>query len=128
MAKNYAEDETILAAFISFHRITDIAKATGLSRRTIYKIKANKRFQDALQEHKSAVLTAAVNRMREFLAEDVGILQEIIKNPDTPAQTKVYAFQTMSNALKDWLTITDLNKRLDDLVASVATGAHIGSI
>ena len=53
--------------------------------------------------------------MQGYLTKDVEILQKIIEDPETSAQTKVNAIQTLMNQLRDWTTTTDIIKRLEAL-------------
>lgn len=114
-AKNYTEDERVIGAFLNNFRMTDVMKETGLSKNTVYKIRNDPNFQKVLRERKEAIIKTAVNKMQGYLTKDVEILQEIIENPETSAQTKVNAIQTLFNQLRDWTTTTDIMKKLEAL-------------
>ena len=114
-AKNYTEDERVISAFLNNFRMVDVMKETGLSKNTVYKIRNNPEFQKVIQERKEAILKTAVNKMQGYLTKDVEILQQIIEDPDTSAQTKVNAIQTLMNQLRDWTTTTDIMKKLEAL-------------
>lgn len=113
MAKNYCEDERVIGAFLNNFRMVDVMKETGLSKTTVYKIRRDPEFQKVIRERKEAILKTAVNKMQGYLTKDVEILQQIIEDPDTSAQTKVNAIQTLMNQLRDWTTTTDILKRLE---------------
>lgn len=113
MARNYCEDERVIGAFLNNFRMVDIIKETGLSKGTCYKIRNNPEFQRVIRERKQAILKTAVNKMQGYLVRDIEILQGIIENPETSAQTKVNAIQTLMNQLRDWTTTTDLQKDLE---------------
>lgn len=113
--KNYTEDERVIGAFLNNFRMVDVMKETGLSKNTCYKIRNDPEFQKVLRERKEAILKTAVNKMQGYLTRDVEILQEIIEDPNTSAQTKVNAIQTIMNQLRDWTTTTDIMKRLETL-------------
>ena len=115
MARNYTEDERVIGAFLNNFRMVDVMKETGLSKNTCYKIRNDPEFQKVLRERKEAILKTAVNKMQGYLTRDVEILQEIIEDPNTSAQTKVNAIQTIMNQLRDWTTTTDIMKRLETL-------------
>ena len=115
MARNYCQDERVIGAFLSNYRMVDIMRETGLSKTTCYKIRNDPEFQKVIRERKDAILKTAVNKMQGYLTKDVEILQQIIENPETPAQTKVNAIQTLMNQLRDWTTTVDLVKRLEAL-------------
>lgn len=114
-AKNYTEDERVIGAFLNNFRMVDVMKETGLSKNTVYKIRNDPEFQKVIRERKEAILKTAVNKMQGYLTKDVEILQQIIEDPDTSAQTKVNAIQTLMNQLRDWTTTTDLMKKLEAL-------------
>lgn len=114
-AKNYTEDERVIGAFLNNFRMTDVMRETGLSKNTVYKIRNDPNFQKVIRERKEAIIKTAVNKMQGYLTKDVEILQEIIENPETSAQTKVNAIQTLFNQLRDWTTTTDIMKKLEAL-------------
>lgn len=115
MAKNYCDDERVIGAFLNNFRMVDVMRETGLSKTTCYKIRNDPKFQRVIRERKEAILKTAVNKMQGYLTRDVEILQQIIEDPDTSAQTKVNAIQTLMNQLRDWTTTTDIVKRLEAL-------------
>ena len=114
-AKNYTEDERVIGAFLNNFRMVDVMRETGLSKNTVYKIRNNPEFQKVIRDRKEAILKTAVNKMQGYLTKDVEILQEIIEDPETSAQTKVNAIQTLMNQLRDWTTTTDIMKKLEAL-------------
>lgn len=114
-AKNYTEDERVISAFLNNFRMVDVIRETGLSKKTCYKIRNDPEFQKVIRERKEAILKTAVNKMQGYLTKDVEILQQIIEDPETSAQTKVNAIQTLMNQLRDWTTTTDIMKKLEAL-------------
>lgn len=115
MAKKYTEDERVIAAFMNNFRMTDVMKETGLSKNTVYKIRNDPEFQKVIRERKEAILKTAVNKMQSYLTRDIEVLQEIIEDPETSAQTKVNAIKTLMEQLRDWTTTTDIMKKLEAL-------------
>ena len=114
-AKDYIHDERVISAFLNNFRMVDIMKETGLSKNTVYKIRNDPEFQNAIRERKEAILKTAVNKMQGYLTKDVEILQKIIEDPETSAQVKINGIQTLMNQLRDWTTTTDILKRLEAL-------------
>ena len=114
-AKDYIHDERVIGAFLNNFRMVDVMKETGLSKNTVYKIRNDPEFQKTIRERKEAILKTAVNKMQSYLTKDVEILQQIIEDPETSAQTKVNAIQTLMNQLRDWTTTTDIMKKLEAL-------------
>ena len=113
--RNYTQDEKVIAAFLNNFRMVDVMRETGLSKNTVYKIRNDPEFQKTIRERKEAILKTAVNKMQSYLTKDVEILQQIIEDPETSAQTKVNAIQTLMNQLRDWTTTTDIMKKLEAL-------------
>lgn len=110
MAKQYSE--TVISAFLKYDKITDISSATGLSRSTIKRYKSDPELQQLLVERKTEFIKAAVNKMQAFMSEGVEILQNIIRDNETSAQTKVNAIQIMFNQCKTWTETADILERL----------------
>ena len=115
MARNYCEDERVISAFLTNFRMVDVMKETGLSKKTCYKIRNDPKFQQVIRERKEAILKTAVNKMQGYLTKDVEILQQIIEDPETSAQTKVNAVKVLFDQLRDWVTTTDIMKKLEAL-------------
>lgn len=113
--KNYCEDERVIGAFLTHYRMVDVVKETGLSKNTVYKIRNNPEFQKVIRERKSAILRTAVNRMQNYLTNDIAILQEIIEDPETPKQVRVNAINTKWSQLREWSTTVDIIRRLENL-------------
>lgn len=127
--KNYCEDERVISAFLTNFRMVDVIRETGLSKKTCYKIKNDPQFQKILQERKDAILQEAVSKIRGFLVRDVEILQKIIEDPETSAQTKINGIQLMFNQFSTLNTNVDLARRLDALQeASGAVSATFSGV
>ena len=108
-------DKQYIAAFLNNYRVTDIMRETGLSKTTVYKLKNDQEFMAAVRAQREAVLQAAVDKMVSTLTGDVETLQRIIDDPETSQQVKINALQLKWNQLREWVTVTDLLKRLEAL-------------
>ena len=113
--KNYCEDERLIGAFLNNFKMVDIVKETGLTKDTLYRIKKDPDFQRVLRERKDAIIKTAVNKMQGYLVKDVEILQKIAEDPETSAQIKINAIQTLMSQLRDWTTTSDIVTRLEAL-------------
>lgn len=118
MAKNYCEDERVIAAFLNNFRAVDVMRETGLSKTTVYKIRNNPEFRKVIRERKEAILKTAVNKMQSLMLSDVEALQAIIEDPETPRQVRINAINTKWTHMKEWVTTTDIMKRLEALQRS----------
>lgn len=80
--RNYGADERVIAAFLNNYRVTDIAKAAGISRGTVYKLRRDSEFMTAISDRKAAIVEAAVNRMTGYMIKNVETLQKIADDPE----------------------------------------------
>lgn len=110
--RKYASDERVIGAFMNNYRVSDIAKEAGISRGTVYKLRRDPEFMTAISDRKTAVVEAAVNRMTGYMIRNVETLQKIIDDPDEKSQIKINAIQLMSNQQRDWLVVSDLQRRV----------------
>lgn len=115
LPRKYLEDERVITAFLTHFRMVDVVKETGLSKKTCYRIRNDPDFQQVIRKRKEAILKTAVNRMQGYLTKDIMILQGIIEDPETSAQTKVNAIKVLMDQLRDWTTTTDIMKQLETL-------------
>lgn len=122
MAKDYTHDERVIGAFLSNFRMVDVIKELKISKATAYKIRNDPAFQKVLRERKDAILQAAVEKMRGYMLQDTGILQDIIEDPETPAQTRVNAIQILMGQLREWLSTTDIIRRLEAIENRMPSG------
>ena len=119
MEKRKEFPEKLVGAFLSCYRTTDIAKMAGVSRNTVYRLKADSDFQKILNDRKAKMIETSVNEMRTCFTKNIKMLQEVIENPETPPQTKIYGISTFLSAMKSWTEITDILQRLQVLEESV---------
>ena len=108
-------DKQYIAAFLNNYRVTDIMRETGLSKTTVYKLKNDQEFMAAVRAEREAVLQAAIDKMVSTLTGDVSTLQRIIDDPETSQQVKINALQLKWNQMREWITTTDIIKRLEAL-------------
>ena len=108
-------DEKYISAFLNNYRVTDIMRETGLSKTTVYKLKNDPEFMEAVRRQKEEVLMAAVNKMTAALTGDVEALQAIIDDPETPRQVRINAITAKWKQYGEWIATTDIIRRLDKL-------------
>ena len=111
--KNYSEK--IVNAFLENDKVVDIMNATGLSRSTIERYRADPELQRILSERKAAFVEVAVLKMQKTLSESADVLQRIIKNEEINPQTRVNAIQVLFTQCKNWTETADILKRLEAL-------------
>ena len=108
-------DERYIAAFLNNYRMTDIMREAGISKTKAYKLRNDPEFMEVVRQRKEAILKAAVNKMTVTLTGDVETLQNIIDDPETSPQVKINALQVKWNQMREWITTTDIIKRLEAL-------------
>lgn len=108
-------DERYIAAFLNNYRMTDVMREAGIGKNKAYSLRNDPEFMEAVRQRKEAILKTAVNKMTATLTGDVETLQKIIDDPDTSPQIKINALQVKWNQMREWITTTDIIKRLDAL-------------
>lgn len=113
MKKQYSE--RVISAFLNNMKTVDIARAAGISATTVRQYRKDPELQRVLNERKRDLVTAAVDNMRGFLKEGSDILIKIIRDDETPAQTRVNALNLLFTQLRDWMTTTEIQQRIEIL-------------
>ncbi|MBQ6519728.1 MAG: hypothetical protein IJI14_13480 [Anaerolineaceae bacterium] len=116
--RNYGADERVIAAFLNNYRVTDIAKAAGISRGTVYKLRRDSEFMTAISDRKAAIVEAAVNRMTGYMIKNVETLQKIADDPEEKSQVRINAINLMATQQREWMIVSDLQKRVMALEAT----------
>ena len=117
-------DERYIAAFLNNYRMVDIMREAGISKTRAYKLRNDPDFMKVVRERKEAILKAAVNKMTATLTGDVETLQKIIDDPETSPQVKINALQVKWNQMREWITTTDIIKRLEALENTSQTASE----
>lgn len=115
--KTYSEK--VINAFLENDKIIDIMAATGLSRSTIDRYRADPKLQKILSERKAAFVEAAVLKMQKSLSEGADVLQRIIKNEEVSPQVRVNAIQVLFAQCKGWTETVDILQRLEAIEAEM---------
>lgn len=111
--KNYSEK--VINAFLENDKVVDIMSATGLSRSTIERYRADSKLQRILSERKAVFVEAAVLKMQKTLSESADVLHRIIKNEEISPQVRVNAIQVLFTQCRSWTETADILKRLEAL-------------
>lgn len=107
--------ESLISAFLTNYKVKDIATAAGLAVSTINKYKRDPAFMAVLNERRSAIVGAAVDRMNESIIQDADVLQEIISDPNVNPAVRVTAINTKWVHLREWKAMIDFENRLKAL-------------
>ena len=113
--------EKIVSAFLEHDKITDIMKATELSRATIDRYRRDSELQKILTERKAMYIEAAVSQMQAGLTESVEVLRGIIKDKKVNPQARIYAISTLFTACRNWTETADILRRIEKLEESGET-------
>ena len=112
LLKKKVYSETLITAFLSNYRSVDIAKAAGVSVTTVNRYKADPAFVAILNERRSEIVNAAVDKMNETILKDVSVLQKIIDNDEVNPAVRVNAINTKWSHLREWKSLIDFENRL----------------
>ena len=117
MKKTYSEK--VITAFLENDKIVDIMSATGLSRSTIDRYKADPKLQRILSERRAAFVETAVTKMQKALSEGADVLHRIIKNEAVSPQVRVNAVQILFAQCRSWTETVDILHRLEAIEAEM---------
>lgn len=111
--KTYPEE--VINAFLTSCKPIEIQRAACIGKTKYYRLKNDPDFQRIVTERRTAIVKEAVLKMESYLSKDVEILQGIIENPETSAQTKINGINTLMNQLGNWKQTTEILERLEKL-------------
>lgn len=115
MARRFCE--TVVDAFLHCQTDQQIVKATGLSRRTVYRYRRDPELQRILQERRAAWVSDAAHRMQAGLCDAADALTSIIRDPETPRQVRVNASNALCSQCRALTETADILQRLQRLEA-----------
>ena len=115
MARKRIFTEDLIAAFLEYDKISDIMRATGLSRNTVTRYRDDPQFQDILNQRRVQIIRRSVQQMQHSLTDCVNVLNRIINNDDISPQIRVNAIQIMMSQCKSWTETADLAERVEAL-------------
>ena len=115
MARKRVFTEDLIAAFLEYDKISDIMRATGLSRNTVTRYRDDPQFQDILNQRRVQIIRRSVQKMQQSLTDCVNVLNRIINNDDISPQIRVNAIQIMMSQCKSWTETAHLAERVEAL-------------
>ncbi len=92
--------DMVVQAFLDHTSVNDVSKATGVSRSSIYYMMRKPEFHSKLSDARKRAMERAISFMQANLNECAEILMKIIKDENTPAQTRIYAINTLLQSCK----------------------------
>lgn len=107
--------EKYITAFMTSSRRSEILKSASIGKDKYYTLKNDADFMKIVNDRRSEIIKDAVLKMESYLGENVEILQDIIRNPDTKDQVKVNALKLFSDQLGQWKNTSDILERLQHL-------------
>ena len=110
MSKKY--DERLINAFCQATKRDEIMRVARIGKIKYYNLRADPDFMNAVNERRADIVKEAVLRMEGYISEDVGVLQEIIRDEETAPQIKVNAINLLMTQLANWRTAIDIEARL----------------
>lgn len=107
--------EKYITAFMTSSRRSEILKSAKIGKDKYYTLKNDADFMKIVNDRRSEIIKDAVLKMESYLDENVDILQDIIRNPETKDQVKVNALKLFSDQLGQWKNTSDILERLQHL-------------
>ncbi len=107
--------ESLITAFLTSFKRSEIMKLTGISKGKYYRLKSDPEFQRIVTERRTELVKDAVLKMEGYLSEDVEILQSIIRKEDTSDQVKINGINLIMSQLGQWKQTTEILDRLQAL-------------
>lgn len=107
--------ENLITAFLTSFKAVEIMRLTGISKCKYYRLKNDPDFMRIVTERRTELIKDAVLKMESYLNEDVEILQEIIRKPDTADQVKINGISLIMNQLGQWKQVTEILDRIQQL-------------
>ena len=108
-------NEVLIQAFLSCYKVKDIAKAAGLNVSTINKYKRDPAFMAVLNERRTVIVNAAVDKMTGTILKDTDVLQSIIDDESVNPAVRANAINTKWTHLREWKSLIDFESRLRTL-------------
>lgn len=112
MGRKRTYTEELISAFLEYDKISDIMRATGLSRNTVSRYRDDSQFQEILNQRRVQIIRRSVQKMQQSLTDCVNVLNRIINNDDISPQIRVNAIQIMMSQCKSWTETADLAERV----------------
>lgn len=119
MRKEYAKNEVVLMAFLQYTKSTEIARAAGISRTTVYRLEKDADFQNALNDRRRQLQKAAVGQLSANLEKNLSTLQRIADDAETSPQVRINAIQLLLRQHDSWTERLDVLEELAELREAV---------
>lgn len=112
-------DEQIIAALFSSGSNRDAAAALGLSEKAFYERLKKPEFQTKLTETKAAILESAANAAESRLSAAVCVMDEIMRDEENGAQTRLNAAEALIRQTLKLLEVAEMSKRMEEIEAAI---------
>lgn len=114
----------LLEAFILSDSPTEIARQTGVSRKTVYNYMAKPEFAKNVREYRRKSIEKAVMRFEMHACHNIEKLQEVIDNADSD-YTRLMAIQTYFSTLPKLQALSsDASNPLIDEAFAILSQVH----
>ena len=107
--------ESLINAFLTSFKASEVMKLANISKTKYYKLKKDENFQKILTDRRNEMIKEAVNKMESYLSEDVDILQNMARDSLIKDQIRINAIQLLMNQLGQWKQITEIISRIEAL-------------
>ena len=115
MGRKTITNEDIITCLLSSDSISSASVLLGCNRRTLYRRMKDTTFQKQYKEAKTELLKNATVNLQKSASEAVTTMVSVMKNEDTPAQTKIYCATSILQYVLKFTEVTDILERIEAL-------------
>ena len=114
-AKKNRKREQLIIALLQQSDLEKAAASIGISPSTAYRIRKTPEFQAEYLEARREAVSQSIARLQQGSGAATSTLLKIMRDPKTPAATRVRAADRVMEHAKDFLEIEDAEMRLQRL-------------
>ena len=119
-AKKTRRREQLILALLQQTDLEKAAASIGISPSTAYRIRKTPEFQAEYREARREAVSQSIARLQQGSGAATSTLLKIMRDPKTPAATRVRAADRVMEHAKDFLEIEDAEMRLQRLEQQIA--------
>lgn len=119
--KQNLSNERIVTKLLECGSVTETARQLGCNRKTLYERMAAPSFKEFYSKVKGDMLRTVTAKLQNSAKTAVDTLQEVLVDPNTNAQTRVYCAVNILQYAAKFTETVDIIERLDTLEAAQQT-------
>lgn len=108
-----------IVALLSSPTMAQAAEIAGVGVSTLIRWQKNPNFAEAYRTARREVVAQATGKLSQICAEAVGVLQDVMRNPQTPAASRVMAARSVIDYAFRAVEFEDLSARVEAIEESL---------